>query len=141
MSLIEILISIVLLGMAVAAMLTTLGVTIAASATERDHANAHAWLQTASDVLYGLERGLRHRDGDARERRPHLLRERDQDDRHEPGGMAGRAHRGRSPVQFWDGEIYQDTCYDDQNINLQLITIRVWNMENESSETVQVVKG
>ena len=45
------------------------------------------------------------------------------------------------PVLFWDGEIYQDVCYDDENISLQLITIRVRNMNDEIVETVQVVKG
>ena len=55
-SLIEILIAVVLLGLGVTAMLGTLMVTIQASATERDHANAHAWLQTASDALYRVQR-------------------------------------------------------------------------------------
>ena len=52
---IEMLISIVLLGTVIAASLTTLSVTISASATDRDHANAHAWMQTAADVLYARE--------------------------------------------------------------------------------------
>ena len=56
LSLIEVVISITLLGMGVAAMLTTLAVTVNASAVEHDHANAHAWLQSATDVLYGEDR-------------------------------------------------------------------------------------
>ena len=51
----EVLISIVLLGTVIAGTLTTLSVTINASATDRDHANAHAWLQTAADVLYARD--------------------------------------------------------------------------------------
>ncbi len=51
-SLIEVLISIVLIGLVVGATLTTLRVTILASGTDRDHSNAHAWLQSAADVLY-----------------------------------------------------------------------------------------
>jgi hypothetical protein len=54
-SVIEILISIVLLGSIVAATLTALTTTITASALDRDHANAHAWLQTASDMLYARD--------------------------------------------------------------------------------------
>lgn len=54
-SMIEILIAIVLLGTVIAATLTSLGVTISASALDRDHANAHAWLQTAADMLYARE--------------------------------------------------------------------------------------
>ena len=55
MSLIEILIAIVLMGTVVLATLTGLNATINASALGRDHANAHAWLQTAADMLYARE--------------------------------------------------------------------------------------
>lgn len=55
MSLVEILVSVVLLGTVVAATLTGLQATITASALDRDHANAHAWLQTAADMLYARE--------------------------------------------------------------------------------------
>ena len=51
-SVIEILLAIVLIGLTMGAILTTLRVTIMASATDRDHSNAHAWLQTSADVLY-----------------------------------------------------------------------------------------
>lgn len=51
-SLVEVLTSIVLVGLVVTASLTALRTTISASATDRDHANGHAWLQTAADVLY-----------------------------------------------------------------------------------------
>ena len=52
LSLIEVLISIVLMGLVITATLSLLRVTIMASGTDRDHSNAHAWMQTASDVLY-----------------------------------------------------------------------------------------
>jgi len=52
---IEILIAITLLGTVVAAMLTGLTTAVTASALDRDHANAHAWLQTAADMLYARE--------------------------------------------------------------------------------------
>jgi prepilin-type N-terminal cleavage/methylation domain-containing protein len=54
-SLIEVVIAVVLLGMVVAATLTGLTATINASALDRDHANAHAWLQTAADMLYARD--------------------------------------------------------------------------------------
>lgn len=54
-SLIEVLIGIVLLGTVVTATLTGLATAITASALDRDHANAHAWLQTAADMLYARE--------------------------------------------------------------------------------------
>lgn len=54
-TLIEVLISIVLLGTVMAATLSSLATTITASALDRDHANAHAWLQTGADMLYARD--------------------------------------------------------------------------------------
>jgi type II secretory pathway pseudopilin PulG len=51
-TLIEIVIAVVLLGMTVVATLSLLAATINGTALDRDHSNAHAWLQTASDILY-----------------------------------------------------------------------------------------
>jgi prepilin-type N-terminal cleavage/methylation domain-containing protein len=51
-SLVEVLIAIVVMGLVISATLSLLRVTVMASATDRDHSNAHAWLQTAADVLY-----------------------------------------------------------------------------------------
>ncbi len=55
MSIIEVLISIVLLGTIVSVVLIGLRATIRASALDRDHANAHAWLQTGADMLYARD--------------------------------------------------------------------------------------
>ncbi len=52
MTLVEILVSVVLISTAVVATLTTLRVSIVAGTVHRDHSNAYAWLQSASDVLY-----------------------------------------------------------------------------------------
>ena len=134
--------AIVLLGTGVIAMLSTLDVTIQASATERDHANAHAWLQTASDVLYGLERYDCGTVTAADELGVRTLYETEMKSiATNPEGWPADNIRVVPPVLFWDGEFYQSVCYDDQNINLQLITIEVRNLENKIVETVQVVKG
>lgn len=45
-------IAIVLLGLVVSGVLVALRTSTAASATDRDHANAFAWLQAASDEIY-----------------------------------------------------------------------------------------
>lgn len=123
-------------------MLTTLDVTIQASATERDHANAHAWLQTASDVLYGIERHDCGTVAAADEAGVRTFYENEvKSIATNPEGWPADKIRIVPPVLFWDGEFYQSTCYDDQNINLQLITIEVRNLDDEIVETVQVVKG
>ena len=51
----EVIVAVVLMGTVIGASLGTLKTTIDASALDRDHANAHAWLQTAADMLYARE--------------------------------------------------------------------------------------
>lgn len=46
------LVSVVLVGLTVTSVLATMRITIQASAVDRDHAIAFAWLQTASDQIY-----------------------------------------------------------------------------------------
>ena len=139
LSLIEVILSITLLGLVMASMLTTLAVTVSASATERDHANAHAWLQSATDVLYGAQRI--DCDDPTLEDGYRAVIAATQD----PEGWWEAANPGSielvSPVLFWDGDIYQGTCYDDQNVNLQLLKLRVVNPAGDVVETVEVVKG
>lgn len=48
---IEVLISIVLLGTATVGILTALRTAVIGTAIERDHARAHEWLQSASEIL------------------------------------------------------------------------------------------
>jgi len=52
MTMIEVLVAIVLIGLVVTAILTTLTTTTTASAVDRDHAIAFTWLQAASDEVY-----------------------------------------------------------------------------------------
>lgn len=142
-TLIEILISIVLLGLGVASMLTLLTVTIQASATERDHANAHAWLQTATDVLYGLPRA------DCNDNPGNVTDEQAVFDAYEAFVKAAPNPEQWDPsnieivrpIRFWDGDLYQSECYDDDFRNLQLITLRVKNPDGKVVESVEVVKG
>ena len=55
MTLIEIVIAVGLMGLVVVGMMSLLSSTIKASRLDRDHSNAHAWLQTASDMLYARQ--------------------------------------------------------------------------------------
>ncbi len=54
-TLVEMLIGISILGTVAAATLTGMIVVITASSLDRDHANAHAWLQTSADILYARD--------------------------------------------------------------------------------------
>lgn len=54
-TLIEIVIAVVLMGTVIVGTMSLLTTTIGATTTNRDHSNAHAWLQTASDMLYARQ--------------------------------------------------------------------------------------
>lgn len=122
-------------------MLTTLTVTISASATERDHANAHAWLQTASDVLYGDTRIDCGTIAVSNQANVFAAYNSSVKASTNPEGWDPALINVVPPILFWDGDVYQTTCYDDENINLQLITIQVQNPDGKVVESVQVVKG
>ena len=127
--------------MGVTAMLGTLMVTIQASATERDHANAHAWLQTASDALYRVQRMQCGTDGQIGDEEGvrNFYQAQIWALADNPEGWPDGNLEVVKPVLFWDGTNYQDICYT--GTGLQLITIRVWNLNHDIVETVQVVKG
>jgi prepilin-type N-terminal cleavage/methylation domain-containing protein len=140
LSLLEVLVAVALLGIGVVAMLTTLDVIIKSTAAERDYANAHAWLQSASDSLYRYERvDCTDFTREQVEAAYQAVVETAQD----PEGWfeAGGSIEIVPPVLYWDGDVYQDVCYDDQSINLQLVEIQVTNPDGRIVETVQLVKG
>ncbi|MFZ9629307.1 MAG: type IV pilus modification PilV family protein [Ilumatobacteraceae bacterium] len=141
-SLVEVVIAIVLIGLTGTAGLVTLRTAINASATNRDHANAHAWLQTATDVLYGVERQDCGTTTAALESTVRAYYQTVVRGTSNPAGWPAANIEVVAPVKFWDGQsTYQSTCYDDLGINLQLITLRVRNPDGEIVETVEIVKG
>ena len=141
-SLVEVVIAIVLIGVTGTAGLVTLRTAVSASATNRDHANAHAWLQTATDVLYGVESQdcgtpTASLESTVRAYYQSVVRATTN-----PDGWPAANIEVVTPVKFWDGQsTYQSTCYDDLGINLQLITLRVRNPDGKIVETVEIVKG
>ena len=141
-SLVEVVIAILLISLTATAGLVTLRTAVSASATNRDHANAHAWLQTATDVLYGVERQdcgttTASLESTVRSYYQSIVR-----GTSNPAGWPAANIEVVSPVKFWDGQsTYQSTCYDDLGINLQLITLRVRNKDGKIVETVEIVKG
>ncbi len=139
-SLIEILVAVVLLGSVVVAVIAALAATILGSTIDRDHANAHAWLQSATDLLYGTPRV--DCGSIAVTNKPAVMAN--------YGAVAATTTNPEGwpaanievyDVQFWNGETYQNTCYDDLGINLQLIKVRVRDTDGRIVEDVEVVKG
>lgn len=141
-SLVEILVATALLGTIMVAVLVTLRTATLASSVGRDHANAHAWLQTASDVLYGTARedcGTQTASLEPNIRASYLATIRSTSN---PENWPPANIEIVPPVLFWDGvSTYQSTCYDDSGVNLQLITIQVRGVNGRVVESVQVVKG
>ncbi len=142
MTLVETLISIVLVGTLSVAAMVTLRTTILASRLDRDHANAHAWLQTASDVLYGVERidcGTQAATDEAGVRAAYqaVIQSTENPEGWPPGKITVVPN-----VKFWDGvSSYGPVCYDDAGINLQLIKLEVRDLSGQIVESVEIVKG
>lgn len=142
LSMVEVLVAVVLLGTAVVAILGALRTSVKASALNRDHANAHAWLQTATDVLYGAPREdcgtiAASREPEVRAAYQDIVRT-----TVNPEGWPAANIEVVGPVLFWDGtQAYGSVCYDDAGINLQLVTLQVRAPDGRIVESVEVVKG
>lgn len=136
--------SVVLLGVSGVATLGAMAASARGSALQRDHTNAHAWLQGAADVIQGTARedcdnvGGVAGEGESRVRTAYQNIARGVTN---PDGWPIANITVLQPVLFWDGDQYQSTCYDEFGINLQLVTLQVKNTSGKVVETVQAVKG
>ncbi|MCU1504860.1 MAG: hypothetical protein JWM12_4214 [Ilumatobacteraceae bacterium] len=143
-SLVEVLVSIVLLGLAAGGTLGALAASVRASASHRDLTTAQAWLQGAADYLQGQPRqdcndvgGVA---GEAEARIRATYQQFVQTVRN-PDGWPAADIVVLAPVRFWDGQIYQSVCHDDDGINLQLVVLQVTSPNHRVVRTLQVVKG
>lgn len=149
-TLVEILVSVVLIGTVVVAMLGALRVSILGGTIHRDHANAHAWLQSASDVLYASEKedcDTSLSDGG----RSAII------DKYQPivDAVANPEGWTNSQIQvvgldFWnatdtdrDGIVeyrFGPVCQDSINLALQRVTLEVRSPSGRIIEQVELVK-
>ena len=140
-SLVEVLIAIVLTGTLAVAGMITLRASIVGSTLDRDHANAHAWLQTASDVLYGAPR---EDCGTEAVPEPNAVANAYDEiikDTRNPRDWDRDLIEVVRPVKFWNGKsAFGDICYG-AGITLQLITLQVRAPDGRIVESVQIVKG
>lgn len=149
MTLIEVLIAIVLLGGVVAGSMAALRATILAGTLHRDHSNAHAWLQSASDVLYAAPKvycdPVKPDRGEAAARAAYdLVIDRVAN----PEGWDDHQIRIVPKVRFWNATntdsdvdieyVFGSAC--DPSLSLQLIEIEVRSMSGKIIESVEVVK-
>ncbi len=139
-SLVEVLCAIVLLSTVTVAMLVTLRVSVKASALDRDHINSHAWLQGATDILYGHDRADCGTVATPQENGVWSNYNAVVQGAPKPLNWNGSIEIVR-PILFWNGDTYSSVCYDDMGINLQLITLQVHGPDNKIIESIQIVKG
>jgi hypothetical protein len=129
---VEILVTLVLLGLTVVAVLTATRTTIVATRVNRDHTAATAWLQSASDVLAG-RRLMDCLNGPAV-----------RDDYNDaivsvPNSEEWPADRlSVAAVTFWTGTGW-GACTSPYN--LQLVTLLVTDADGAVLERLELVKG
>jgi type II secretory pathway pseudopilin PulG len=143
-SLVEILVSVVLVGLGAVGTLGAMSASVRGSSQHRDLTNAQAWLQGAADHLQGQQRldcdNLGGVAGEA-EKRIRLAYQAHVQSVSNPDGWPQGNIVVLAPVLFWDGDQYQTTCFDDKDINLQLITLQVTSASGKYIRSLQVVKG
>ena len=143
-SLVEVVISIALLGLGTVATLGAMVASVDASAEQRDLANAQTWLQGAADYVQGQPRqdcdNVNGVAGEA-EARIRRIYQGDVQTVSNPAGWPAGDITVLQPVLFWDGDQYQSTCHDNDGINLQLVTLQVKSPSGKFVRTLQVVRG
>ena len=143
-SLVEVVISIGLLGLGTVATLTAMVASVGSSAGQRDLANEQTWLQGAADYLQGQPRqdcdNVNGVAGEAEARIRGIYQANVQTVSNPEGWPAGNL-TVLQPVLFWDGDQYQATCHDNDGINLQLVTLQVKSPSGKIVRTLQVVRG
>ncbi len=149
-TLIEILVSIVLIGTAVVATLGALRISIIGGTIHRDHANAHAWLQSASDVLYASEKEDCNTSlSDGGKSTIIAMYQPVVDVVANPQGWTNSQIKVVD-LQFWnatdtdgDGIVeyrFGDVCQDSINLSLQRVTLEVRSPDGRIIEQVELVK-
>ena len=148
-TLIEILIALVLLGGVIAGTMATLRATTIGGEIHRDHTRAHAWLQSASDMLYAAPK-IACNNVDADKGAFTVWKEYDKVVK----GVANPPEwkdwqiRVVAPVKFWnsanldadpDNEFFFGAdC--DPSLTLQLIQLEVMSPSGRIIENVEIVK-
>lgn len=150
MTLIEVLISVLLLGTVVVSTLGVLRISILGGTVHRDHANAHAWLQSASDVLYATTKvDCNTAAPDSGKEAIRAAYQLVVDPVPNPETWANSQIR-IIDIQFWNSADLNNNgiiefgfgtnCQDDENLSLQRITIQVRSPNGRIIEQVDLIK-
>jgi len=152
MTFIEVLVSVVLLGLTGLAVLAALQVSVIGTKLERDHSKAYQWLQSANGVLQAADRvscillpaDSAYATGEAKVRASYQTTIRTLVVN--PPGWGDVQLKVLEPVKVWDGADYYDPavapkpCFDNDGLLMQQVTLQVESPDGEILETLQVVK-
>ena len=147
----EAVLSIALTGLLVTGTLTLMNSTILASTLQRDHANAHAWLQSASDRLYSTDKlSCDPSAPGAGESAVRAAYDLTIDAVPNPSGWTDSQIRIVPPVEFWNAAdangdataefFFGSECHDGDGLSLQRIELEVVSPSGAIIETVEIVK-
>lgn len=150
-SLIEAVLAIALTGLLVTGTLTLLRISIYAGTLQRDHANAHAWLQSASDRLYSIDKvPCNPSAGDEGESAVRDAYDLAVDAVPNPEGWANNQIRVVPPVEFWNAAdangdqvsefFFGPDCEYGDGLSLQRIELEVISTSGTIIEAVEIVK-
>lgn len=150
-TLVEILVSIVLMGVTIVAVLLSLQTTIKATVVDRDHATSFAWLQAASDEIYRTPR-VPCTDGQAAaivaydtaaksvDRPPAWVDEPTATIRVTTVEYLGKADP--DAVFEWDAAYcFEGIGFEDSRLYTQRVTIQATSPNGELVKTLQMVKS
>jgi hypothetical protein len=147
-SFIEVLVAIVLLGTVIVGVLAAVRTTIIGSTTERDHAKAHQWLQSAIGVIESYDFAdcnlLVDVTGESVRAVYQAAIEHPVTGAKQPEGFAGAVIAVGVP-RVWDGMRFVDfesqtVCYDQYLLRQQLVELTVTGPDGRIIESVEVVK-
>lgn len=139
----------VLLGTVVAGTMAGLRATILAGTLHRDHSNAHAWLQSAADVLYAAPKvPCNIAAADQGEKAVRAAYDQVVDSVANPEGWSKQQIRVVPAVRFWNaGNFDADADIEyvfgtkcDPSLELQLVQIEVLAPSGRIIESVEIVK-
>jgi type II secretory pathway pseudopilin PulG len=148
-SLVEILVTVVLIGGALVGVLVTMSTTVGSSGRNRDQVNALALLSSATDRIASRDIPRLACTSTAPGQPPTNLA--DIQSRYlaaaqeviNPNDAGWNAFTAASidSIEFWDGTGFQANCYEANGLGLQLVTVRITSPSGRTIETAQVVKG
>lgn len=142
-------IAVVLTGLVVTASMAALRSSVIGSRLHRDHSNAHAWLQSASDMVYAApKQPCNAAAADKGEAAVRAAYDAVADGVPNPEGWIDWQIRIVEPVQFWNAAnldadpdieyFFGSDC--DPSLTLQLVELEVRSTDGDIIERVEIVK-